>query len=132
MRKIGISRRRLKKEKKKFNRKLILFLKSEEINVTHNKVCFIIVFRIYMRVSRLKKYYEHITIHSNDNLIVEGHHRYIAYKIANKKFTIKAGVKSHHQVAPHKKIKDLIVDYDQDWDKNSSLIKHNDYCKINF
>jgi hypothetical protein len=132
MRKIANSKRRLKKEKKKFKRKLVLFINNENINVSHQKVCFIILFRIYMRVFRLKKYFDDITIHQVDHLIIDGHHRYIAYKIAQKKFAQRSGTKCFHQQPPYKRIKDLIVDYEEDWDKNSNFKRDNEYCKLDF
>lgn len=85
-----------------------------------------------MRVSRLKKYFDEIVIYSPDNLIIDGHHRYIAYKIANKKFTIRAGTKCHHQTPPYLSIQNISIDYEEDWDKNSIFITHKNYCKLNF
>ncbi|MGS4344726.1 hypothetical protein ACKUSY_03795 [Myroides odoratus] len=130
--KIASSKRRLKKEKKKFKWKLLLFLTCENINVSHQKICFSILFRIYMRVSRLKKYFDEIVIYGPANLIIEEHHRYIAYKIANKKFTIRAGTKCHHQTPPYLSIQNISIDYQEDWDKNSNFIIHQNYCKLNF
>lgn len=53
---------------------------------THQKLCFAIIARIYRRV--LLGYRFGAVKISNQRLIVDGNHRYIAYKLANIKFEI--------------------------------------------
>lgn len=120
-------------EKERFKRQLQSFIADENAHnlyVTQRKVCFIILFRIYMRVRLLNKDFENIVIAEGDNLIIEGHHRYIAYRLAGKEIIVKKGVKNYCDQPPYLKLKDIIVDYEQDWDIWCPIRRV--YCIIDF
>lgn len=69
-----------------FYKRLIDFIKNTDhiLFTTHTKVCYSIIKRIHRRV--LDGYgtkFGPIKIDQKTNLIVDGNHRYIAYKLAN-------------------------------------------------
>lgn len=99
---------------------------SHEYHTTHKKVCFFIIRRIYRRV--LAGYRFGGVKINNSNLIIDGHHRYIAYKLANIEFEEIKGTRCHTDEA--KKFNDLEIDDLQDWDDNHDSTRK--YCTDEF
>ncbi len=93
---------------------------------THQKLCFVIIARIYRRV--LQGYRFGAIKISNSWLIVDGNHRYIAYKLANIEFEIIAG--THSFCDQPRKINDITIDTVQDWDVNHPYTKK--FCNDDF
>ena len=63
-----------------------------------------------------------------NKLIVDGNHRYIAYKLANFNFEIIPWNKNFND--PCNTINDFVVITNDDWDMNSE--KNRKYCNDNF
>lgn len=96
---------------------------------THTKLCYFIVYRIYKRV--LDGYgnkFGGIKIDVNNNLIIDGNHRYLAYKLANFKFQIIKGTKNHSD--NFNKINNINIDINEDWDYNCKINRK--YCDDKF
>lgn len=93
---------------------------------THQKLCFAIIARIYRRV--LKGYRFGAIKISNQQLIVDGNHRYIAYKLANIEIEILEATRSFCDQP--KKFNDIAIDVLQDWDFNHPYNKK--YCTDDF
>jgi len=103
--------------------------KNHEYFTTHTKLCFFKIQRIYRRVidGHGSKFGD-IKIHEDSKLIIDGNHRYIAYKLANYPFNRINWSKNHSDI--HKNINEITIDYLEDWDKNNSeTIK---YCSDDF
>lgn len=89
---------------------------NHEYYTTQTKICYFIIERIYKRV--LDGYeFGGIKIDVDKKLIVEGNHRYIAYKLANFDFEKISWTKNHSD--PFNKINDFVIDRDEDWDRNN-------------
>lgn len=103
------------------------FIKSTNHNykTTHSKVCFPIIQRIYRRILNG---YRFGGVKFNDNLIIDGHHRYIAHELANIKFEKLKGGRSHSEEI--KELNDLVIDIEQDWDSNHPSTQK--YCTDEF
>lgn len=99
---------------------------EHEYLTTHQKLCFAIIARIYRRVLQSYKFGA-IKI-SNQQLIVDGNHRYIAYELANIEFDILEA--THSFCDQPKKFNEIIIDTVQDWDANNLYNKK--YCNDDF
>lgn len=99
---------------------------KHDFYTTHEKLCFIKIQRIHRRL-QMGYRFGNITIYNNE-LIIEGNHRYIAYKMCGIEFDIRKGTKSHSDV--NKNINEIIVDIDEDWDYNCLQTRH--YCNDDF
>lgn len=93
---------------------------------THQKLCFAIIARIYRRV--LKGYRFGAIKISNQQLIVDGNHRYIAYKLANVEIEILEATGSFCDQP--KKFNEVEIDIIQDWDANHPYNKK--FCNDDF
>jgi len=91
------------------------FIKAEglEYLTAQKKLCFVIIARIYRRV--LAGYYFG-PIAIDEDLIVNGNHRYIAYRLANVKFEVVKATRSHCDQL--KSFSDIAIDIEEDWDAN--------------
>ena len=98
---------------------------SHSFQTTHKRVCFIIIQRIYRRV---KEGYRFGGVKFNGDLIIDGHHRYIAYKLADVQFESLNGGRCHTDEI--KEIKELEIDIEEDWDYNNSFTRR--YCTDDF
>lgn len=98
---------------------------SHIYKTTHKKVCFLIIRRIYRRV---KSGYRFGGVKFNGDLIIDGHHRYIAYKLANIEFEELKGGRCHTDEML--KINELELDIVEDWDDNHP--KNKKYCTDEF
>ena len=99
---------------------------EHEYLTTHQKLCFAIIARIYRRV--LKGYRFGAIKISDGQLIIDGNHRYIAYKLANVEFKILEATRSFCDQP--KKFNDVVIDVLQDWDANHPHNKK--YCNDDF
>jgi len=99
---------------------------KHEYGTTHKKLCYAKIERIYRRV--LEGYrFGGIKI-SNNELIIDGNHRYIAYKLAEIEFdVIKAGRNFSDEI---RKINDIEIDKEHDWDYNCHADRK--YCTDEF
>ncbi len=93
---------------------------------THHKLCFAIVARIYKRV--LNGYRFGAIKISNQQLIVDGNHRYIAYTLAGIEFEVIKG--THSFCDSPKKFNEIEIDVIQDWDANNPYNKR--FCDDDF
>ncbi|WP_407499441.1 ParB N-terminal domain-containing protein [Elizabethkingia anophelis] len=114
-----------------FYKRLIDFIKNTDhiLFTTHTKVCYSIIKRIHRRV--LDGYgtkFGPIKIDQKTNLIVDGNHRYIAYKLANSDFETIPWNKNYSD--PYNTINDFVVITNEDWDMNSE--KNRKYCNDDF
>ncbi|MCL1664150.1 hypothetical protein M2T78_07810 [Elizabethkingia ursingii] len=114
-----------------FYNRLIDFIRNtnHEFFTTQTKICYSIIARIHRRV--LEGYgtkFGTIKIDQLNKLIVDGNHRYIAYKLANFNFEIIPWNKNFSD--PCNTINDFVVITDEDWDMNSE--KNRKYCNDNF
>lgn len=100
---------------------------SHSLQTNHKRVCFIIIQRIYRRVMQG---YRFGGIKFNGNLIIDGHHRYIAYKLADIEFESLKGGKCHSYSSEMKEINELEIDIEQDWDYNNLSTRK--YCTDDF
>ncbi len=110
---------------------------KHEYETVQVKVCLFVVERIYRRVKLgYGKAFGGIKIDLDHNLIIDGNHRYIAYKLAEYDFEIIKYCKNHCDSPPYRKINDFEVDLKTDWDKSHPNTKKyctddflKDYCK---
>ncbi len=99
---------------------------EHEYQTTHQRLCFAIIARIYTRV--LKGYRFGAVKISDQKLIIDGNHRYIAYKLAGIAFeTIKA---TQSFCDKPKKFNEVEIDAIQDWDANNPYNRR--YCNDDF
>jgi hypothetical protein len=103
-----------------FLTKLNSFLSTHDhkYKTTQTTVCKFVVERIYNRVKKGygSKHFGAINIDKEENLIVDGNHRYIAYEMADIEYEIRSYTKSHCDIHPYKEIKDIQIDSIYDWD----------------
>lgn len=99
---------------------------EHEYLTTHEVLCFAIIERIYRRIL-LGYRFGSIKINNNE-LVVDGNHRYIAYKLAGVSIDVVKGGRSFSDVV--KSFNDVKIDEDQDWDLN--CFKNKKYCKDDF
>jgi hypothetical protein len=92
----------------------------------HSKVCFAIIARIYRRV-RMGYVFGAIKV-SEDAMVVDGNHRYIAYRLANIEFEVIEATRS--QCDELKEFRVIEIDIEQDWDLNNPMNKR--YCNDDF
>jgi len=107
---------------------LLNFIEKHEHQYTtvHKKLCFFIIKRIYRRV---KKGYRFGNIKISDKgLIIDGNHRYIAYKLAEIEFQTIKGTSSHCDEP--KNFNEIKIDVIEDWDLNSESSRK--YCNDDF
>lgn len=95
---------------------LEIFLKrnNHEYFTTHSKVCFEIIKRMHRRVL-LGYDFGPIKVNGN-RLIIDGNHRYLAYKLAGISYKTVAGGKSFSD--PENNINELNLVLNEDWDYN--------------
>lgn len=98
---------------------------EHEYLTAQSRLCFAIVARIYRRV--LDNYYFG-DVKVDGDMIVEGNHRYIAYKLAKIQFEIIKGTRSH--IDQVKKFNEIQIETIQDWDANHHKTKK--YCNDDF
>lgn len=94
-------------------------------STAQKRICYIKVARIYRRVVA-GYYFGPIKI--DDDMIVEGNHRFLAYTLAKIDFEITPGTRSHCDES--KNFKDIVIDTEQDWDANNS--EDRKYCDDTF
>ncbi|MDM1071086.1 hypothetical protein HX001_01105 [Empedobacter brevis] len=103
---------------------------QHEYRTVQTKVCYFIIKRIYRRVLVYGIDFGGIRIDITENLIIDGNHRYIAYKLAGFEFTVINGTKNHCDLHPFKSISSIKIDKTCDWDMNhKDTIK---YCNDDF
>lgn len=112
-----------------FYQKLEQFLRNEkhEYNTTHTILCYFVIERIYRRVKAGYRF-GGIKIDKKERLIIDGNHRYIAYKLADIEIEVIDYIKNHSDIS--KNIKDIKIDIKEDWDKNNP--KTQKYCTDEF
>jgi hypothetical protein len=88
-------------------------------------LCFAVIARIYRRVLK-QHYFGDIKV--DGNMIVDGNHRYIAYKLANIEFDTVPWTRSFCDEA--KKFNGIKMDVKNDWDKEHPVNKV--YCDDDF
>ena len=93
---------------------------------THEKLCFAIINRIYIRL--LAGYRFGAIKISDDELIIDGNHRYIAYQLAGIEIEIISGTRSFSDNL--KNFNEIIIDFDEDWDANNKKTKK--FCTDEF
>jgi hypothetical protein len=99
---------------------------QHEYSTAHTKLCFAIISRIYTRL--IKGYRFGVIRVSEDKMIVDGNHRYVAYKLAKIGIEIVPATRSScDQVQT---FKEIMIDEEQDWDANHPLTKK--YCDEDF
>jgi hypothetical protein len=104
---------------------------KHEYKTVQVKICLFVVERIYRRVKLgYGKSFGGIKIDIGQNLIIDGNHRYIAYKLAEFDYDVIEYRKNHCDVPPYREIKDFIVDSKVDWDKAHP--KTMKYCNDDF
>ena len=107
------------------------FLKNtnHEYFTAHSKLCFFKIQRIYNRVlAGHGPKFGDVKIHEETKLIIDGNHRYIAYKLADFSFGKISWCRNHSDV--DRRINDIEIDYIEDWDENNEeTIK---YCSDDF
>ena len=92
----------------------------------HKKICFAIIKRIYTRVIKGHRFGA-IKISDNE-LIIDGNHRYIAYKLAHVEFQIIEGTRSFCDQS--RSFNEIEIDIKEDWDFNNP--KNKKYCNDDF
>lgn len=112
-----------------FYQKLEQFLRNEEheYNTTHTILCYFVIERIYQRVKAGYRF-GGIKIDKKERLIIDGNHRYIAYKLADIEIEVIDYIKNSSDIS--KNIKDIKIDIKEDWDKNNP--KTQKYCTDEF
>lgn len=114
-----------------FYKNLIDFIKNNdhEFFTTHIKICYSIVERIHRRVlDGHGAKFGAIKVDYKNKLIVDGNHRFIAYKLAGFDFETINWSKNHCD--PYRNICDFMIVTDEDWDMNSEENKK--YCNDDF
>lgn len=86
-----------------------------ELKSTHNKLCLPIINRLYKKMS-LGIMFSGIKV--VDNLIIDGHHRYLASLLANKKLDIYS---SNRTTATTVTEWESVVFVDDDWDTKAKI-----------
>lgn len=114
-----------------FRQKLEQFLRKEEheYDTTHTRLCYFVIERIYRRVKEGYRF-GGIKIDKKERLIIDGNHRYIAYKLANIEMEYIDYLKNHCDIKPYNKIRDIKIDIEEDWDENNP--KTQKYCTDEF
>lgn len=104
---------------------------SHEYKTLQSGVCYFIVERIYNRVMQGHGHkFGAIKIDVEEKLIVDGNHRYIAYKLAGFDFEIQPWCKNFSAKPPYREIRDIQIDDKVDWDQNDP--KKLKYCNDSF
>lgn len=104
---------------------------DHEYKTLQSGVCYFIVERIYNRVKQGHGHkFGAIRIDVGENLIIDGNHRYIAYKLAGFNFEIQAYCKNFSDKPPYKEIRNIRIDEESDWDRNDP--KKVKYCSDAF
>ncbi|MCT4140385.1 hypothetical protein HZP65_06490 [Elizabethkingia anophelis] len=114
-----------------FHKLLINFVENttHEYFTTHTKICYFIVERIYRRVKNGHgSKFGGIKIDDENRLIIDGNHRYIAYKLAGFQYEKISWRKNYSD--PHYDINDIKIEIEEDWDMNCE--KNRKYCDDNF
>lgn len=108
-------------------KKLQVFIDKtdHDYSTAHKTLCFAIIARIYKRA--MAGYYFG-AVKVDKDMIIDGNHRYIAYKLAKIDFEIVKGSRSHCDEL--KSFKDIKIDTEQDWDANHPVNKR--YCTDGF
>jgi len=88
-------------------------------------LCFAIIARIYRRV---KAGYYFGPIRIDEEMIIDGNYRYIAYRLAEIDFEIVRATRSHCDEL--KSFNDIVLDVIEDWDANHP--DHEKYCTDDF
>lgn len=88
-------------------------------------LCFAIIARIYRRV-KAGFYFGSIRI--DEEMIIDGNHRFIAYSLAEIDFEIIKATRSHCDEL--KSFNDIVLDVIEDWDANHP--DHEKYCTDEF
>lgn len=105
--------------KPEFHKQLDDFLANgnHKYQTVQKLVCVHVIERIYRRV---KLGYGHhfggIKVNIEENLIIDGNHRYIAYEMAGFEYEVIPQGKNHCDQPPYRDIKKFSVDYEFDWD----------------
>jgi hypothetical protein len=104
------------------------FIENSDLDymTAHPKICFAIIARIYRRV-RMGYFFGGIKV-SDEEMVVDGNHRYIAYKLANVEFEVVKATRS--RCDEMKKFNEIEIDIEQDWDANHPINKK--YCNDDF
>lgn len=104
------------------------FIKNSrhDFKTTHTRLCFKVIQRIHRRVCEGYRFGE-ICIY-NDEVIIDGNHRYIAYRLAGVEIDKRKYTKSHSDI--FREINNIVIDEIEDWDYNS--IKNRKYCSDDF
>ena len=114
-----------------FKEQLENFIRNtpHEYFTTHTKLCFFKIHRIYRRVlGGYGSKFGGIKINIENSLIIDGNHRYIAYKMAEFDFDMISWCRNHSDC--NKNIGDIEIDYIEDWDKNNKDTEK--YCSDDF
>ncbi|OWP84517.1 hypothetical protein BWK59_04885 [Flavobacterium davisii] len=102
----------------------------EQIYFTNQtKICYFVVERIYKRVLN-NYYFGGVKIDFNENIIIDGNHRFIAYSLAGCEFEKIPTIKNFCDTPPYKEFKNITVDITNDWDLNNPKTKK--YCDDKF
>jgi hypothetical protein len=104
------------------------FVENEKLEymTAHSRLCFAIIARIYRRV-KMGYRFGPIRVSAGE-MIVDGNHRYIAYKLAGIEFdTIEA---TRSRCDDLKNFNTVVIDFEHDWDANNS--KTRKYCNDDF
>jgi len=99
---------------------------EHEYSTAHKRLCFIIIKRIYRRVLNGHRF-GGIKVDST-GLVVDGNHRYIAYKLAKIEFEIIPWTSSLSDEP--KSYNKITIDEIEDWDLN--CLKNMKYCTDDF
>lgn len=99
---------------------------NHKYTTAHKKLCLEIIKRIFRRVMEGYRF-GGIKI-SEDGMIIDGNHRYIAYMIAGIEFEIIRGTSSHCDEP--RSFNEIIIDEVEDWDHNSESSRR--YCTDDF
>ncbi|UUC44862.1 hypothetical protein [Flavobacterium cerinum] len=99
---------------------------DHEYETTHKVVCFAVIQRIYRRI--LAGYRFGSIKVNNGKLVVDGNHRYIAYKLAG---IVVDKVKSGRSFSDiGRSFNHIKIDVNEDWDRNCPY--HRKYCNDDF
>lgn len=104
---------------------------NHDYKTLQTKVCYKIVERIYRRVlNGHGTKFGAIKIDLEENLIIDGNHRYIAYKLAGFEYEIKSYCKNLFEKPPYLNIENIKIDESSDWDLNNP--KTMKFCNDDF
>ncbi|MCQ9640979.1 hypothetical protein MP478_16465 [Chryseobacterium sp. WG14] len=105
--------------KPEFHKQLDDFLANAEhkYKTIQSLVCVHVIERIYRRVKLgYGRHFGGVKVNIEENLIIDGNHRYIAYEMAGFDYEIIPQNKNHCDKPPYRDIKTFEVDYEVDWD----------------